>query len=72
MIDQTVFLYLRNNQGDRELAITNLDKPNFKNVLACFIYILIRLIYTINKNYIDQINDTVVSMSSTKKVNFAD
>lgn len=70
VIDQTVFLYLRNNQGDRELAITNLDKPNFKNVLACFIYILIRLIYTINKNYIDQINDTVVSMSSTKKGKF--
>lgn len=70
VIDQTVFLYLSNVPDDKERAIANLDKPNFKNVLACFMYILIRLIYTINKNYIDQINDTVVSMSSTKKGKF--
>ena len=70
VIDETVFLYLRNHYGDRELAFKNLDKPNFKNVLGSFMYILIRLIYTINKNYIDQINDIIMSMSETRKGKF--
>lgn len=70
VLDDTVFLFLRNNRLNREQAIANLDKPNYKNVLACFMYILIRLVYTLSKNYIDQINNIIISMSQTRKGQF--
>ncbi len=68
VLDQTVVMSFV--PGTIETSITNLDKPNFKNVLACFMYILIRFVYTISKNYIDQINDIILSMSTTRKGKF--
>ena len=66
VIDKTILLYYT----DKQKAIENLDLPNFKSVLACFIYILIRIIYNICKKYIDTINEIIISMSSSKKGQF--
>jgi len=70
VIEETVVLYLNGGQDNIDTAIKNLDKPNYKNVLACFIYIVIRLVYTLSKNYIDRINDVIISMSLTRKGRF--
>jgi hypothetical protein len=70
VLEETIVLYLPGTRQDIDKAITNLDKPNYKNILACFIYIVIRLVYTISKNYIDRINDIIISMSQTRKGRF--
>jgi hypothetical protein len=66
VIEQTIILY----SHDTESAISKLDSRNFKNVLACFIYILIRLVYNICKIYINAINEIIISMSEAKKGQF--
>ena len=54
--------------GTDEEKINNLKKDNYKNVLACFLFYNIQLIYDIYKEYISKIDDNLrILLSSSGK-----
>lgn len=54
--------------GTSDEKITNLKKDNYKNVLACFLFYNIQLIYDIYKEYISKIDDNLrILLSSSGK-----
>ena len=54
--------------GSTEDKINNLKKDNYKNVLACFLFYNIQLIYDIYKEYISKIDDNLrILLSSSGK-----
>ena len=48
-------------------AFDKLNKKNYKNVLACFLFFIIQVIYDINKQYINKINNIVIEFSEHYK-----
>jgi hypothetical protein len=50
--------------------IKAMDKPNYKNVLACFLFFIINLIYEYYKEYIRQINNIIIDISGSPNEQF--
>lgn len=52
--------------GDRKF----LDKPNYKNILACFLFFVINLLYEYYKEYIRKINNILIDISGSNNSKF--
>lgn len=55
---------------DINLDINNIDKKNYKNVLACYLYYIINIGYKILYNYIDKVDDILTNFLNTKDKRF--
>ncbi len=54
----------------KEEGIKNLEKKNYKNVLACYLFYIINLIYSITKSYIDSIDEILKNIIDSKEKRF--
>ena len=69
-------LFRNNNElifaviDDINLDINNINKKNYKNVLACYLYYIINVGYKILYNYIDKIDDILTNFLNTKDKRF--
>ena len=43
---------------------TIMDKPNVKNLMVTYVFLMINLFYDIYKKYIDKLNDIIINLSS--------
>ena len=50
----------------------NIDKENYKNVLVCFLFFIIQLVYDINKQYLTKLNNVIMEISDISGLNFID
>ena len=53
-----------------EIKLKNMEKKNFKNVLACYLYYIINLLCTILKKYIDNIDIFLKNILDSKDKRF--
>ena len=67
-----VVSYVINNifNKPKDEGIKNLEKKNYKNVLACYLFYIINLIYTIVKSYIDSIDEILKNIVDSRERRF--
>ena len=67
-----VVSYVINNifNKPKDEGIKNLEKKNYKNVLACYLFYIINLIYTIVKSYIDSIDEILKNIVDSREKRF--
>lgn len=58
------------NTKSKEIYLKNMEKKNFKNVLACYLYYIINLLCTILKKYIDNIDIFLKNILDSKDKRF--
>lgn len=51
---------------DKEESMKILEKKNYKNVLACYLFYIINLTYDILKNYLDKIDNIIKDIALSK------
>jgi len=51
-------------------ALKNLEKENYKNVLACYLFYIINLVYNIIKYYVDKIDKILENIIDSKEKRF--
>jgi hypothetical protein len=68
-----VVSYVINNifNKPKDEGIKNLEKKNYKNVLACYLFYIINLIYTIVKSYIDSIDEILKNIVDSREKRFS-
>ena len=68
-----VVSYVINNifNKHKDEGIKNLEKKNYKNVLACYLFYIINLIYTIVKLYIDKIDEILKNIVDSREKRFS-
>ena len=67
-----VVSYVINNifNKPKDEGIKNLEKKNYKNVRACYLFYIINLIYTIIKSYIDTIDEILKNIVDSRERRF--
>lgn len=55
---------------DNDEALKNLEKTNYKNVLACYLFYIINLVYNIIKYYVDKIDKILENIIDSKEKRF--
>ena len=68
-----VVSYVINNifNKHKDEGIKNLEKKNYKNVLACYLFYIINLIYIIVKLYIDSIDEILKNIVDSREKRFS-
>jgi hypothetical protein len=68
-----VVSYVINNifNKHKDEGIKNLEKKNYKNVLACYLFYIINLIYTIVKLYIDKLDEILKNIVDSREKRFS-
>jgi hypothetical protein len=68
-----VVSYVINNifKKPKDEGIKNLEKKNYKNVLACYLFYIINLIYTIVKLYIDKLDEILKNIVDSREKRFS-
>lgn len=52
------------------ISLKNIEKPLYKEVLASFLFYIIRLIYDINKEYINKIENIIIDLAESRNKRF--
>ena len=65
-----IIQFVVNKIFNEENGIKNLEKDNYKNVLASFLFINIQIIYEIHKIYFSKINNIIIELSETTEKRF--
>lgn len=70
--NNTVVAYVIDDifKKSKDEGIKNLEKKNYKNVLACYLFYIINLIYSIVKLYIDSIDEILKNIIDSKEKRF--
>jgi len=65
--------YVINNifNKNKDEGIKNLEKKNYKNVLSCYLFYIINLIYIILKSYIDSIDEILKNILDSREKRFS-
>lgn len=58
------------NEHNNQKGIKELEKKNYKNILACYMFYIINLIYDILKNYLDKIDNIIKDIALSKNTLF--
>ena len=68
-----VVSYVINNifNKSKDEGLKNLEKKNYKNVLACYLFYIINLIYTIVKLYIDKLDEILKNIVDSREKRFS-
>jgi hypothetical protein len=70
--NNTLITYVVNNifNKPKEEGIKNLEKKNYKDILACYLFYIINLIHAILKSYIDKIDEILKNIIDSKEKRF--
>ena len=65
-----IFYYVANKVFNSSDGIKLMNEPNYKNVLACLLFIIINIVYEFQKEYIKNVNNILIDLSQSSNKKF--
>ena len=65
-----IFYYVANKVFNAPDGIKSMNEPNYKNVLACLLFIIINIVYEFQKEYIKNVNNILIDLTQTSNKKF--
>lgn len=65
-----IFYYVASKVFTSPNGIKSMNEPNYKNVLACLLFIIINIVYEFQKEYIKNVNNILIDLTQTSNKKF--